>query len=172
MPTAKKDRWLVFGGIVIAELTSILFIWAGFDLTRNLKIFQEKSSLEAMAFAILIATIPLIAGIGWVAMKRHMVSNIDGSPPLAGSSLDLTLRYVLNTLEQLVLFCVACIGAAILVPEMARNLLPVMGCWFLLARSAFFIGYQIHPLARAIGFAATFHPTVVLIVYAIVAFLI
>lgn len=78
--------------------------------------------------------------------------------------MDLSLRYITNTTEQLLLFSIA---AAILAPDTATTLLPVMGVWFLLAGAASFVGYRIHPLARAAGFAATFHSTIALLLHAL-----
>lgn len=165
MATSRPDRLAVFAGIATAWVLSLSFVWLGAPIAKRAVASHDWSAAQAAAFAMMVAALTLIAGIGWAARTRNFSSNIDGSRPEAGSHLDITLRYISNTTEQLVLFSIACICAAIIMPDVARWLLPLMGCWFVLARAAFFFGYQYHPLARSVGFPATFHPTIVLTVY-------
>lgn len=169
MATLHQDRRIVFLGIVAAWLGSGIFIYFGQPLLASAGFADDFTPEEALAFALMLAALPLFAGIASAARLRHFESNIDGSTPVAGSSLDLTLRFNTNTLEQLVLFFIASLCAAIFVPSAATSFLPIMGLWFIIARAAFFIGYRINPLARAFGFAATFHPTIILGAYALIA---
>jgi uncharacterized membrane protein YecN with MAPEG domain len=160
LETAKQDRIKVVFGILTAWTLSLAFVFLG--LAFRSPAANNWTPWQASAFAMTIAAIALVAGIGWAARTRHFVSNIDGSAPAAGTELDLILRYVTNTTEQLVLFCVANFAAAALAPDLAQRFLPILGVWFLLARIIFYIGYRFHPLARSVGFAATFHPTIAL----------
>ncbi len=168
MPSTGQERWLVFAGIAAAWIASIAFIRTGVMLLETTSFVGQWSPFRALSFALLCASLPLVAGIGWAARSRHFKSNIDGSAPMPGSPLDLILRFITNTVEQLILFCIACLGAATFAPTLSIKLLPVMGCWFIVARAAFFAGYRFHPLARAFGFASTFHPSVALIGFAVV----
>ena len=70
---------------------------------------------------------------------RHFFSNIDGSQPDNGSSLDLTTRFVTNNVEQLVLFGMAVACFALIDPNQAAVVLPVMGLWFAIARGCFIL---------------------------------
>ncbi|MEO9462528.1 MAG: hypothetical protein ABJ242_07325 [Marinomonas sp.] len=167
MATSHQDRWLVLAGIAAAWLASIVFIYFGAAPFASTVFPADSTAFEALAFALLLGVLPLFAGIGNAARLRHFTSNIDGSAPVSGSALDVTLRFVTNTAEQLILFSIASFGAATFAPTEAAICLPVMGLWFVIARTAFFIGYRITPLARAFGFAATFHPIIALGGYAL-----
>lgn len=171
MATDRTARRAVIRGIAIAWLLSLAFVSAGWVLVQRAGFFDDWSAWQVAALSALLAGFALAAGIGWAARTRHFVSNIDGTRPDPGSPLDLVLRYVTNTAEQLLLFCIACAAMAAAAPDVARSLLPVMAVWFLLARAAFWIGYRRQPLGRAVGFAATFHPTLVLMVVALGSFL-
>jgi hypothetical protein len=165
MATTRRDRLGVLLGILLAWGLSLAFIWAGSQVAAGLT--QTFTPRQAAALALLLAALPLAAGIGWAAALRHLASHIDGSRPLPGSRLDIVLRFVTNTTEQLALFAVACLALAELSPSVAARLLPVMGLWFLIARALFLAGYLLSPLARSVGFAATFHPTLLLLAYAL-----
>ncbi|MGL4489473.1 MAG: MAPEG family protein [Rhizobiaceae bacterium] len=161
MPNPKSDQRQVFTGILTAWFLSALFIYLGTKFSTQLGLTFATPN-KALAFSLAIASVSLIVGIGWAARTRHFVSNIDGSRPDAGSALDITLRYVTNTTEQLLLFALACLCAFHVDEPPAAKLLPVMAIWFLIARAMFYIGYRMTPVARSIGFAATFHPTIAL----------
>ena len=50
-------------------------------------------------------------------------------------------------------------------PDRATILIPALASLFALGRAAFWIGYLVAPWARAFGFALTFYPTAVAIVW-------
>lgn len=162
MRTTAKQRRIVFVGIVTAWLVSGAYILLGYRAVVHFGLFAGWSAAQSAALSATLASIALIAGIGWAARTRQFVGNIDGSVPAVGSALDITLRYVTNTTEQLILFVIAVACMAWVAPETSVSLLPVMGSWFLLARAMFYFGYRVRPLARAVGFAGTFHPTIAL----------
>ena len=162
MSTSTRDRRIVLVGILTAWVCAGAYYAAGWVWWAQLPAKTPWTPERATMFAILLASLSLAVGIAWAARTRHFVSNIDGSVPGQGSQLDLTLRYVSNTTEQLILFVIACAGICVFAPEFAIAILPVAGVWFVIARCVFAVGYVIHPLARSVGFAATFHPTLVL----------
>jgi hypothetical protein len=103
----------------------------------------------------------LLAGICSAAGRRFFVAwSIDGAPPAAGSALDITLRYNLNTIEQTVLAAIAWCGLAVAAPERAAGMIPILAGLFVAGRAAFWAGYLRAPWARAFGFGLTFYPTV------------
>lgn len=155
-------------GIALAWVLSGLFIVLGYRLAETTRAFAAWNPNEAAAFALLLAGSTLVAGIGWAARTRHFGPHIDGSRPEDGSGLDMTLRFISNTSEQLVLFAIACFAFAQADPAMAVHLLPAAGIWFILARVMFLLGYRVKPTARAVGFAATFHPTIALFMFSAV----
>lgn len=166
MPS-RAEKLTVFKGIVLAWILSGAFIRIGYKFFPEWEVLDFDSSTHALGFALACGALSLILGVGWGARSRHMISNIDGSAPEPGSQLDITLRYNKNTAEQLLIFALAAFAFASAYPEISRALLPVMGIWFLIARALFWWGYHKHPLKRATGFAATFHPTIILLIAAI-----
>ncbi len=156
------DRLGVGWGILLAWALSGAAFWIG------LQVLPVPDTLQrALGLGLAGPALALAAGIGNAARQRQFVSNIDGSRPAEGSPLDITLRYVTNTLEQLALFATAAACLTLLAPDLARRILLTAGLWFTVARGLFWLGYQRHPLARATGFAATFHPTLALLAVAL-----
>ncbi len=162
------EKRAVFLGILQAWILSLIFICVGVVITKKFALVQHWTLGKSISFAILCSGFALAAGIGWAARTRHFISNIDGSAPAEGSPLDITLRYISNTLEQSVLFAISCFAFGQAYPEFAQTLLPVMGIWFVIARLLFWFGYMRSPLKRAAGFAATFHPTLILAIAALI----
>ena len=150
-------------GIVLSWVVAAAFILGGERAIRRAGWLDGISPERALAVALVVAAVALAAGIGGAAGLRQFGPDIDGGAPPSGSPLDITLRYVTNTTEQLVLFACAAIAFAHASPDAARTFLPVMGGWFLIARGLFWIGYLRDPVARATGFAGTFHPTLALL---------
>ncbi len=157
------DQRAVQSGILAGFVFTAAFCGIGWWLAEHSGAFASHRLLETLALAVLPPAMSLAAGIGWAARTRLFDSKIDGSVPKPGSSLDLTLRYVTNTLEQLLLFLCAVMAFAAAWPATARTLLPVVGLWFALARLLFWLGYRSRPVARATGFAGTFIPSIALL---------
>ena len=171
-PPTSQEKGVVLKGIITAWILSIIFVGSGYLAAQKFQFFQDWALYKTVAFAGLCSGLALAAGIGWAARIRHLISNIDGSSPQPNSALDITLRYISNTVEQSVLFVISCAAFGVTFPEISRYLLPVMSLWFLIARSLFWIGYVRSPLKRATGFAATFHPTLVLLFAALIGMVI
>jgi len=153
----------VLAGIITSWVIASLFIYLGY----NLNVFEGDRN-QAVGFALIVAALSLAWGIGLAAKTRHLSQNIDGTAPAEGTPLDLTLRYISNTSEQLLLFSLAVISFGLVANEsLVIRLLPVLGIWFVIARALFYIGYRYNPLARSIGFAGTFHPTLILLFYSL-----
>jgi hypothetical protein len=117
-----------------------------------------------LAFAVhwlLLPGLTLLAGI-MVAGRRGFVPDaIEGTRTPKSHSLEINLRYNQNTLEQTVLAAIAWAGLALALPHDRLVLIPAMASLFVLGRITFWIGYLLHPLARAFGMVLTALPTVV-----------
>lgn len=169
MSNTPQDKHTVFKGIAFAWILSAAFIGIGYSLSENYNWFSTYSLSEILSITLIPPSLALAVGIGWAARTRHFSQNIDGSAPERGTPLDITLRYIQNTAEQVLLFTLmtAClIGAA---PDLAKRILPILGLWFLIARILFWAGYIRAPLKRAVGFASTFHPTLFFLILSILA---
>ena len=104
-------------------------------------------ALKCLAFATLFA---FVAGIEAVAHERLQSAAFD---PLAGHEtkrLQVNLRYLQNTLEQIIVFAVGLFGvAAYLTTDEAMRAVPAITIVWTLNRYAFWIGYHRSPLWRA-----------------------
>jgi uncharacterized membrane protein YdbT with pleckstrin-like domain len=168
MIPSPQDRASVLKGILTAWGLSIAFIVTGVWLQTQFAILSFATFGKTAAFSLALSLLPLAAGIGWAARTRHFEQNIDGSAPAPGTPLHLTRRYIENTLEQTLLFFGASCALFFAAPAFSAAVLPIMAIWFCIARALFYFGYNRRPLARAVGFASTFHPTLALIAAAII----
>jgi uncharacterized MAPEG superfamily protein len=129
-----------------------------------------ESAGDRVAFALSwepVAALALVLGVLRVVRGRFMSgARLDGSPPEpADVRLEVDRRYMQNTLEQLVLAVIAHLALATRLSGDQLRLVPILATWFLVARVAFLIGYQRDPLARGFGWAATWLPTLTVLLY-------
>ena len=106
-------------------------------------------ALECLAVATLFA---LVAGVEAVAHERLQSAAFD---PLAGHQtkrLQINLRYLQNTLEQIVIFGVGLFGlAAYLTTPESMRAVPATTVIWILNRYAFWIGYHRSAAMRGLG---------------------
>lgn len=157
-------------GIVAAALFWIAWVYIGLQLWPQAIVADTAADriAYALGFEIYVALM-LLLGVVVVANRRFFSdASIDGSAPEASSTADINCRYLQNTLEQAMLALVGHMSLALVVPIEAIHVIPVLVMLFVFARICFWIGYHISPQARAFGFAATFHPTILVFLYVIV----
>lgn len=150
-------------GMIFAAIVSYLVISTAYD--------QWRPDIELSAFALwglcaAVAALALAAGVGAAANRRFFSARLirGDAPTSEDAGFEITLRYIRNTSEQLLIFLCATAGLAATLPAEGLRLLPIAAAWFLVARAAFWIGYRLHPIARAFGFAATFYPNIAYLV--------
>ena len=115
---------------------------------------QSDAVLYALRWLPL-AVLTLLAAIVAVGNARAMGPAIDPTLGHEDRAMQINIRVAGNTLEQFVLFAAGSLGlAAGIDPEHVR-VVGAAAIVFVAARIAFWIGYRIHPLYRAPGFAAT-----------------
>ena len=168
MINSSNDKQKVVLGIVSAWILSSIFLGAGWFIAYRLEFFLGLPLQKILGITFLPPALSLAIGIAWGARIRHVSQNIDGSPPELGSPLDIVLRYVQNTNEQVTLFIVMTFCFMASTPEVSKTILPILGIWFFIARLLFWAGYSRGNLKRAVGFAATFHPTLILLVVSLI----
>ena len=112
----------------------------------------------ALPGAFLAPGLVLALMIGWISARRFFDDAlIGGAEPAPGSRADIDQRVLRATLEQLVPalavwpFAAITLGGAVAI---------ALGLSFALMRLVFWLGYHLSPPLRAFGFAATFYPTV------------
>jgi len=128
------------------------------DLVQRLRL-----ALICDAFVLL----PLALSIA--ALARHRFSSpadIDGSGLSKGTGEAALLQAILqNTLEQTVLAVGAHLTWAAAMPSSAIGAVPVAAAMFVVGRAAFALGYRHGARSRAFGFALTFYPTLIMLVW-------
>jgi len=118
---------------------------------------------DRLALAIqcsVVATLPAVIAIIVVAAQRLNPDMWVGQRVRPNSALDINTRFILNTMEQFVLFLVGIGGIALYAPLTEAHSLPILTSLFLLGRILFWLGYHYNPYLRAFGFGITFYPTV------------
>lgn len=111
----------------------------------------------AIPGAFLIPGVVMAVMIGAIARRRFFNDDlIDGAAAVSGSGADIDDRVLRNTVEQMVL-------ALLVWPFIGFSLggvsILALGIGMAVARLLFWIGYHISPPVRALGFAASFYPT-------------
>jgi MAPEG family protein len=122
--------------------------------------WSVSDRLELMIECSILAISPAVLAIAIVAAQRLNPDMWVGQRPKPNSALDVNTRFVLNTVEQFILFVVGLAGIALYAPLSEANSIPVLTSLFLMGRLLFWIGYHKNPYLRAFGFGLTFYPTV------------
>jgi MAPEG family protein len=145
-------------GAIAASLIVGLLLW--FALCRFLPPIKGMDALAqrmivALKCLALATLFTLVAGVEAVAHERFQTSAFD---PLSGHQtkrLRVNLRYLQNTLEQIVIFAVGLLGSAVyLSSDEAMRAVPATTIVWILNRFAFWIGYHHSAAMRALGAAS------------------
>lgn len=116
--------------------------------------------LALMIQCSIVSLVPAIAAIAVVATQRLNPDMWIGQEVKRYSALDINNRFILNTVEQFILFVVGLSGIALFAPFQEAHSIPVLTSLFLLGRALFWYGYHKNPYLRAFGFGITFYPTI------------
>jgi hypothetical protein len=163
----RRERSRGMAAIAASAIVSIV-LW--FVLTRFLPPLDGMEELGARMLVALkclvLATLfALVAGVESVAHERLQSAAFD---PLQGHQtrrLQVNLRYLQNTLEQIVIFAVALFGlAAYMTSGEAMRAVPAAAIIWTLNRYAFWIGYHRSAAMRSLG-AAGVAMTLVIMLY-------
>lgn len=148
---SKRRKILI--GMAVGAIWAVLLIWL------SGRVAQPFIPLDlALIYAFAPGGVVMLAIIGRLAQRRFFDDAIiDGETFVAGSPADIDQRVLTNTFEQMVL-------ALLLWPMVANALgaetVIAMGISMGVARVLFWVGYHLSPPLRALGFAASFYPTV------------
>lgn len=171
--TQTAHNKIVKTGIVLALAVAILSVAGLFYLIGP---FTHAAEFEdRLTLAVQCAILPglmLLAGILTLGKGRFGNKAEDPTTCEASSqAMKVNIRYLSNTHEQFSLFIINILGLALLLPTPALTLLPIYAVLFVVGRIAFWIGYHINPLHRAVGFGLTFYPSVAAMLYNVYAVL-
>lgn len=151
-------------GMAFGGLWGVALIWAGTDYV-NIPIFSYTWTL---ALAFLFPGLAMAAMIAKLAATRFFDdASIDGQPFAPGSAAEIDARVLQNTLEQLALALALWPVTGYLLAVDGPGVVLCLGIGFAVARLAFWAGYHRSPPLRAFGFAATFYPTLMALLWAV-----
>jgi hypothetical protein len=165
----KKQLVVACGGL--PALVVALVAWRYVGRLSGFVPLPADDAASRLAFAarwLLIPGLTLLAGIIAAAQQRFYTDAIDGTRVPRSYSHEIVLRYNTNTVEQSLLVVILWPALAALLPRDQLMLVPAAAILFGVGRLTFWLGYMIHPLARAFGMALTAAPTVAGYVWLIV----
>ena len=170
MALTDKQRG-VLKGMTIGAATSLVVIIVAILLGPVL-LSPEASAGERLAFALKAdAFLALWLGVSIGLLARHRFftpADIDGGGLSQGSETAKVLQATLqNTLEQTVLAVLVHLAWATLMPVSWMAAIPAAAILFLSGRVLFIRGYRGGAPSRAVGFALTFYPSVLMLVIVI-----
>lgn len=150
-------RRVIAGSMALSMLWALGLVWWG---------RAPGEVWPSLAQAFLPGGLVMGLMVGRLAQRRFFDDTIiDGEAVRPGSGAEIDQRVLTNTTEQLVL-------ALALWPfagwALGWGLLPWLGLSFALCRVLFWIGYHASPPLRGFGFAASFYPTMVAGIWALV----
>src|SRR5476651_555307 len=117
-------------GVLTLALAWRLTGLAGFGLAAD----DAASRLAFAAHWLLLPGLTLLAGIFGAARRGFYRDAIDGTRSPANYVLEITLRYNINTVEQVVLAAIAWAGLAAALPHDRLGLIPVLALLFVFGR--------------------------------------
>jgi hypothetical protein len=151
-----KNQKTVAAGALSGIAAMLLSIWLLYNVLPAPAGVQDQSDAVLYALRWLpLAVLPLLAMIVSVGNARAMGPAIDPTLGNEDQAMKVNIRAANNTLEQFVLFAAGSLGLAASVPVAHVEVIGAAAIVFVAARIAFWIGYRIHPLYRAAGFAGT-----------------
>ena len=168
MALTDKQRG-VLKGMTIGAATSLVVIIAAILLGPAL-LSPEASAGERLAFALKAdAFLALWLGVSIGLLARHRFftpADIDGGGLSQGSETAKVLQATLqNTLEQTVLAVLVHLAWATLMPVSWIAAIPAAAILFLSGRVLFVRGYRGGAPSRAVGFALTFYPSMLMLLF-------
>ena len=143
---------------VTAATLALPFVWPGFPAGPD----DQAGTMRLWAYVTTGVAFWLLVSVARLAKHRFFTpEDIDGAAGPSETAKARMLQSMLqNTLEQSVL-AIAVYGAWFALAPAETRLLPLL-CMalFSLGRILFFWGYERGAVARSLGFALTFYPTV------------
>lgn len=168
MSLSKKQLGVLRGMVAAAAVAVVGLTMAVFGPLRGPD--ENVALVHRLRMAMICDTfvlLPLALSIAALARYRFFSpADIDGSGLSEGTDEAVLLQAILqNTLEQTVLAVGAHLGWAAAMPSSAIGAVPVAATMFLVGRAAFAFGYRHGARSRAFGFALTFYPTLIMLVW-------
>ena len=159
----RKEQKIVAVGAASGIATMIAALWG---LSGVMPALPEVADAgERLAFAlkwIAFAAAPLFFVILAVGNARFKSDAIDPTANKESPAMVVNGRVADNTLQQFALFSVAALALAASASGSELGMVSAAAAIFVVSRFAFWVGYRIHPLYRAFGFASTAYLNIIL----------
>ena len=163
-----RDQKTVAAGAASGVVSMLLSVWLLYTVLPVPVSVHDP--LEGVVYALRwlpLAALPLFVMIVSVGNARAMGPAIDPTLGNEDQAMRINIRVAGNTLEQFVLFAAGALGLAASIDPARVKVVGAAAIVFVAARIAFWMGYRIHPLHRAAGFAATAYLNIGLIAAAL-----
>ena len=151
-----RDQKIVATGAASGVLAMAAAMWG---LSRFLPVPAGLDTVgDRLGYALrwdALAAVPFVAMIVAIGNARALGPAIDPTLGAEDRAMQINGRVADNTLQQLAVFVLATLALAASLPTAHMAVIAAASIVFTLARIVFWIGYRIHPLYRAPGFAAT-----------------
>ena len=171
MALTEKQQGVLRGILLGAAITVVLLV--AVIVLDPLSFSSEASIGQRIAFVLkmdLLLALWLGISIGRLARHRFFTpEDIDGSGLTQGTDRSIVLQATLqNSLEQTVFAVLVHAIWAVTTPSAWMSAVPMAAILFFCGRILFTRGYEAGAPSRALGFALTFYPSVLMLVIAIV----
>ncbi len=172
--TQRRDNLVVKRGILLGIALTFAVFLLSFHLLPNLNhepglLMRLKIGVKSLVFPALFFLLMIIR----IGTQRFGNPAEDPTRVLASShAMQVDLRVLTNTHEQLILFMINAMALAILLPFTCLTLLPIYSAIFVIGRILFWAGYRHNVLWRAPGFGMTLLPALIGLLYSAIALLI
>jgi len=151
-----KDQKTVAIGAASGIVMMVVLVWVLAQIVPVPEL--ENSQGRKLSYAIRWSIPPallLFAMLAAVGNARFLSEAIDPTLQKENQKLIVDGRVADNTTQQFLLFLVGILALASILPIEKISYVPAVAITFVICRLVFWVGYRIHPLYRAPGFAST-----------------
>ena len=145
--------------VAVGAASGVLFMAASvYVLSRLLPVPGAQATADRLAYALkwaVVAAAPYFVMLASVGNARFFSEAIDPTRGAEDRSMTIIGRVADNTTQQLLLLLIGSLALAVQLPAGQLQVVGAAAIVFAFMRVAFWIGYRIHPLYRAFGFAGT-----------------
>ena len=151
-----EDQTKVAIGAVSGVVGMVLLVWLISTLMPQPQVIDAPGNRLAYALRwSVLAVLPLFFMIAAVGNARFLSEAIDPTLHKEDQKTVINGRVADNTTQQFLLFLIGITALSVSVPIEWISVIPAIAITFVISRLVFWIGYRIHPLYRAPGFAST-----------------
>ncbi|WP_413167246.1 MAPEG family protein [Capilliphycus salinus ALCB114379] len=159
------EQKIVVSSAVVALVFSTTFVTVAYHFFP-LNFLGLETPVERLIFALrwqIIPALMLFAGVATVGNYRFVSPAINPLAKAESEQMQVHLRYLSNTLEQVILFAIASLICATFLDGETIKLIPILSVLFGAGRILFWLGYLQQPMYRALGMGITLYPTALML---------